>query len=140
MKATANPTESDWFNLSNYSSSGAYVIYAAKGDVKIPFYVGESAKIVARLGDYARASFAAATDFKVGRTLRLLEEIGYEILVEIEWTSDRKARESELTERHSDRPLLNYLVGYNYTTAKEQEVLSRLEDYVHKNFSAAQSG
>lgn len=135
MKATECSTESDWINLSNYSGSGAYVIYAARGGDKIPFYVGESAKIVARLGDYARASFQAATDFKVGRTVRLLEERGYEILVEIEWTSDRKARESELIKRHGDRSLLNSVAGYDYKTAKEDEELSRLEEYVRENIT-----
>lgn len=139
MEATASPTESDWINLSKClskcSGSGVYVIYAARGDDTIPFYVGQSKNIAARLGDYARASFAAETDFKVGRTVRLLEERGYEILVEIEWTSDRMARESELIERHSDRPLLNTVPGYKYKTANEDEELSRLEEYVRENFS-----
>ncbi|MDE0488292.1 MAG: GIY-YIG nuclease family protein [Gammaproteobacteria bacterium] len=139
MEATANPTESDWINLSKYlskcSNSGVYVIYATRGDDKIPFYIGQSKNVAARLGDYARASFAADTDFKVGRTVRLLEERGYEILVEIERTSDRWARERELIKRHSDRPLLNSVPGYKYKTAKEDEELSRLEEYVRENFS-----
>ena len=148
MEATASPTKSDWINLSKClskcSGSGVYVIYAARGDDKIPFYVGQSKNIAARLGDYARAAFKAPPDFKVGRTVRLLEERGYEILVEIEWTSDRRARESELIKRHrhSNRPLLNdeQAASYNYNTAKEDEVLSKLEEYVRENFSAAESG
>ena len=59
METTASPTESDWVNLSKYlskcSGSGVYVIYAARGDDKIPFYVGQSENIAARLGDYARS-------------------------------------------------------------------------------------
>lgn len=135
METTGRPTKLDWSNLSDYSGSGAYVIYAARGDDKIPFYVGESANIIARLGDYARASFQAATDFKVGRTVRFLQERGYKIRVEIEWTSDRKARESELIERHDNQPLLNNVPGYDRKNAKEDEELSRLEEYVRENFS-----
>lgn len=144
MEATGSPTKSDRINLSKCrafnSGSCAYVIYADRRDDRLPFYVGESATILARLGDYARASFSAATDFKVGRTIRLLEERGYEVLVEIEWTSDRKAREKELIERHGDRPLLNSVAGYDYKTANEDAELSRLEEYVRENFAAAQSG
>lgn len=143
MEATANPTESDWINLSKYlskcSNSGVYVIYATRGDDKIPFYIGQSKNVAARLGDYARASFAADTDFKVGRTVQLLEERGYEILVEIERTSDRWPREKELIERHRGR-LLNDEPGYNYNTANADEIMSRLEEYVRENFSAPQSG
>ena len=80
------------------------------------------------------------TDFKVGRTIRLLEERGYEILVEIEWTSDRKFREKELIARHGDRPLLNSVAGYDYKTANKDAELSRLEEYVRENFSAPQPG
>ena len=79
------------------------------------------------------------TDFKVGRTVRLLEERGYEILVEIEWTSDPRPRENELIKRHRGR-LLNDKPGYNYKAAKEDEELSRLREYVRENFASARSG
>lgn len=130
---TAN---SDWISFSNYCRSGVYVIYAARQGRRIPFYVGESAKIIARLGDYARASFEAPTDFKVGRTARLLEERNYDILVGIEWTLDRRTRERELIERHSDRPLLNRVQGYDYKTMSKDEYMAVLEKFVCENFSA----
>ena len=144
MEATGSPTGSDWINFSvnfsNNSRSGVYVFCAARGDDNIPFYVGESEKVAARLGEYARASFKAQTDFRVGRAARLLEERGYEILVEIEWIPGkkaRKAREKELIKRHGDRPLMNSVGKYNYKkTASEEEVMAVLKDYVRENFSA----
>ncbi len=126
----------DWINLSNYCRSGVYVIHAVREGHRIPFYVGESEKIIARLGDYARASFRAPTDFKVGRTARLLGKRNYDILVEIEWTLDRKTRELELIERHSDQPLLNRVQGYDYKTMSKDEYMAVLEKFVCENFSA----
>lgn len=139
METTGKPTGTKWINLTDYTGGVAYVIYAARGDDKIPIYVGESEKVIARLGDYVRAQFGAPTDFKVGRTARLLEERGYEILVEIEKTPDRRARERELIEKHGDRPLLNSIASYDYKTANEDEYLSVLEEYVRENFSDSRS-
>ena len=125
----------DAINLTNSRGSIVYVIYAVKGDDKIAFYVGESGRGIARIADYINASFGAATDFKVGRTVRMLEEKGYEVIVEIEKTPNRKVREKELIEKYSDQPLLNHVASYDYKITGQGEYLSILEGYVRENFA-----
>ena len=113
----------DTINLTHSRGNIVYVIYAVKGNDKIPFYIGESTRGIARIADYINASFGAPTDFKVGRTVRMLEEKGYEVIVEIEKTPDRKVREKDLIDKYHDQPLLNHVPSYNYKTTGKDKYL-----------------
>ena len=127
-------SNSNWISLSDYfstySNSGVYVIYAAKEGDRVPFYIGQSNNIAGRLGDYARASFKAPTDFRVRSTAELLQQAGYEIVIEIERTAEPRAKENELLEKYKDRPLLNWVDSYDYNTTHEDEYMPVLLEYV----------
>ena len=112
-----------------------YVFFAVKNGARIPFYVGESGRGIARIADYINAQFAAPTDFKVGTTARLLEKRGYEIFVEIENSEDRKKGEKRKIEELSEWPLLNFIAGYDYKRGDRTEVTALLQRYVDENFS-----
>ena len=124
-----------FINLTRSRGNVVYVIYAVKNGVKIPFYVGESGRGIARISDYINASFGAATDFKVGRTVRLLEARGYEVVAELENTPERKLRERELIEKFHDMPLLNHVQSYNYKTQDKEAYETLLERFIEERFT-----
>ena len=87
------------------------------------------------MADYINASFGAATDFKVGRTVRLLEARGYEVIAELENTPDRKVREKELIQKFYNIPLLNYVQSYDYKTQNKEAYEALLERFVEESFT-----
>ena len=87
------------------------------------------------MADYINASFGAATDFKVGRTVRLLEARGYEVIAELENTPDRKLREKELIQKFHDMPLLNHVQSYDYKTQNKEAYEALLERFVEDSFA-----
>ena len=121
-------------NFTKSRGSIVYIFYAVKDGQRTPFYVGESGRGIARIADYIAAQFAAVTDYKVGRVARLLEDAGYEIVVEMEHSSDRQRDERAKREELSDRPLLNGSAGYDYKTANKEDVNAILQQYVTENF------
>jgi len=91
----------------------------------IPFYVGETGRSLGRFGDYQSAKFSAATDFKVGKAVRRLRELGCSVVIRYRPSATRQSDERTLIQqlRAEKVPLLNDLQGYNYTTAVEDEEL-----------------
>ena len=124
-----------FINLTRSRGNVVYFIYAVRNEDKIAFYVGESGRGIGRMADYINASFGAATDFKVGRTIRLLEARGYEVIAELESTPDRKLREKELIQEFHDMPLLNHVQSYDYKTQNREAYEALLEMFVEDNFT-----
>ena len=121
-------------NFTKSRGSIVYVFFAAKNDQRTPFYVGESGRGIARISDYISAQFAAPTDYKVGSVARLLEDAGYEVVIEVEESSDRQRDEKNKIDEMSDWPLLNGYASYNYRTAEREDVDALLQQYVTDNF------
>ena len=99
-----------------------------------PFYVGETGSFIGRMSDYLRATFAAATDFKVGEAIRYLAQNNIRVKVGYQECPDRKsarAKESEFIARLRKEgvPLLNDLDGYNYLTANEDDERSKVHQF-----------
>jgi predicted GIY-YIG superfamily endonuclease len=109
-----------------------YVLFY--GDEEKPFYVGETASIIARMADYLRGTFAAATDFKVGESVRYFAQRGVRVRVGYEEYPDRlsaRKREDELIVHYREKgfSLLNDLVGYNYRTANAAEEKDKVQKF-----------
>jgi hypothetical protein len=49
--------------------SVVYIIYFINQEAYIPFYVGETGRLLGRISDYMIANFKAQTDFKVGEAI-----------------------------------------------------------------------
>lgn len=121
-----------------------YVLFYGDGD-GIPFYVGETASFIGRMTDYLRATFAAATDFKVGGAVRYLAENNIRVRVGYQEHLDRaaaRAAETHLIKRlGEDRvPLLNDIGGYDYRTAVADEERKRVHGFCDRHILQKGSG
>ncbi len=109
----------------------------------VPFYVGQTSINVGRLGDYVSAKFTAATDFKVGKAVKLFRERGWEVIVRYRPSSarldERLQEEKDLKQRLEDEgyDLLNNLPGYPYRTAIEEQELGRVAAWVERQTAKA---
>lgn len=120
-----------------------YVLFYGEDGGK-PFYVGETASFISRMTDYLRATFAAATDFKVGRAVRYLAANNIRIRIGYEEHSDRKAAraaEDRLIRQLRDEgvPLLNDLDGYDYRTAAIEEESTRVHQFCDRHILGMQA-
>jgi len=121
-------------NFSEIKRNIVYVFYAEKDTIKIPFYIGESGRGIGRFGDYISAKFSAPTDFKIGKMCKLIEENGYTVFIEYEYSDNRKTREKELIKEHQSKNLINGKFGYKYKTDNEKNILDKMKIYADKYF------
>ena len=124
-------------NFSEIKRDIVYIFYAEKENDKIPFYIGESGRGIGRFGDYISAKFSASTDFKIGNVSRLIENNGYTIIIEYDYSNDRKKREKELIQEYKskfDNKLINGKFGYNYKIDDEKDILKKMKEFVNQNF------
>jgi hypothetical protein len=49
-----------------------YTLIVEAGTIRFPLYVGQTGRLLGRVGDYQTAQFAAATDFRVGEAIKYL--------------------------------------------------------------------
>ena len=115
-----------------------YILYAEKDGCCKPFYVGESGRGLARLADYVSMQFSAATDFKVGQTIKYLEEDDWNVSVEIIECKDkeqRKALEKSKLEEIGKASLLNSEASYNYRNQQKEDYQEVLRSYVRREFA-----
>jgi hypothetical protein len=121
------------FSLSDFSGllslCGVGVVYvffwiSEEDGTPVPFYVGETNVLPARLGDYCRAAFAASTDFKVGEAAKYLSAVKHRrIVLKYKRSADEKAQRCEEEDaiasqmRTEGVRLLNDFRGYKYATA-----------------------
>lgn len=121
------PLESDF--------SVVYIIYFRRDSKDIYFYVGETSRYIGgRLGDYVRANFNAATDFKVGEAIRYLRGLGLYVGVRYFATLNRKEVEASLENELKSKgyKLLNDLKGYRYEESTEKHERKRIHDFMSK--------
>ncbi len=113
------------------SISAVYLIFFIKNDKKIPFYVGETGRFQGRVGDYVSAHFKASTDFRVGETIRYLQEKGCKVIIKYKSSQDRKREQDEIIKYFQSlgHRLLNDLSGYNYKTANEDEEREKIKRF-----------
>ena len=100
--------------------------------VSLPFYVGESSRLLGRLGGFVAARFSVSTDFKVGHAARMLLGLGCEVVVRYKAVSDRRAEEKRLIAAYelAGLQLLNTLEGYRYQTADPSGEIAKVETFV----------
>lgn len=113
-----------------------YVFFAltAKNPNGQPFYVGQTANFQARMTDYFRGTFAAATDFKVGEVVRYLLSSGSRINVGYDEMPDRiiaLKEEARIIQsiRSKGIRLLNDIGGYDYRSAVRESERIRLHTF-----------
>jgi hypothetical protein len=100
--------------------NAVYVVFYVRYNIEKPFYVGETDSFPSRMGDYLRANFKAATDFKVGEAISyLMAQENVRIRVGFHECQDRqsaKKQEEQIIESlHKEGvQLLNDLGGYSY--------------------------
>ena len=111
--------------LSNSSEGYVYVFILSCEGRKLPFYVGQTKRFAARMGDYEYSEFAASTDFRVGEAVCYLakeKQCGIEVRFKTSEHGRRDEyniiRELQLLGCH----LLNSLPGYDFRrTSQEAE-------------------
>lgn len=116
-------------SLPNTTKCFVYVFLISKGAIWIPFYVGQTERLVGRMKDYTQAYFSASTDFRVGIAIRCFTEgmhcsvkVGYKQSEHNLQDESRMIRELLLLGFR----LLNSLPGYDYQKSNmkdEQEVI-----------------
>ena len=113
----------------------ADIVYVVgiEGDGKFfPIYVGESSRYIGRMGDYLSSNFKAPTDFKVGKTIKLLMEQGQNVVFKYKISLNKKLEEGKFIKKFKEEGyyLLNNVDSYDYNTASEEEILGRIKKYV----------
>ena len=120
-------------------SNVVYVVFYVRDGCEKPFYVGETDSFTSRMSDYLRASFGAATDFKVGQAICYLTgKENVRIRVGFRECTDRQiARKEEdriiKSLRKEGVPLLNDLDGYDYRDADRQNETTRVHKFCDDN-------
>ena len=116
------------------NSDIVYIIGVEERNKFIPIYVGESSKNIGRIGDYVSAQFSAATDFKVGIAIKYLMKKEHKVIIKYKNSSDRKKEQNDaMGEIKIDGfRLLNDLGGYDYRTAKKEEEIRKIEDFIEE--------
>lgn len=111
--------------------SAVYIIYLIRNGKEMPFYVGETGRLLGRVSDYISANFKAATDFKVGEAIKYFQERGCTVVIKYRPSEDRKNEQSGLIKyfQNSGMRLLNELVGYNYKIADKNEEEKRIKKF-----------
>jgi len=116
------------------NTSAIYVIVIVKEKKEIPLYVGKTARLYGRIGDYGTAGFKASTDFKVGEAIKYFREKGYKIIIKYKFSDDRKKDKNTIIKSFQSQGfrLLNEMVGYNYRKANEIEERNRIKEFCDK--------
>jgi hypothetical protein len=142
------------FSLSDFSGllslCGVGVVYVffwvSEDGTLIPFYVGETDVLPARVGDYCRAGFSASTDFKVGEAAKYLNDVKQRrIVLKYKRSSDKKDERCKEEDAIADKlrsegaRLLNDFRGYKYATTsedKERDAIWRFCDMLIQSHSS----
>lgn len=109
-----------------------YILGIKKEDEFIPFYVGQSSRNFGRFGDYISANFSASTDFKVGTAIKLFFKKNKPVSIRYRKAIENKIEENKLISefRINEFKLLNDISNYDYKTANQIEIESRIENFV----------
>jgi hypothetical protein len=111
--------------------SVVYVIYFTNQKLEIPFYAGETGRLLGRVSDYMIANFKASTDFKVGEAIKYLQDKGHKIEIKYKETNERKIEQDKIIKKFQDLGirLLNELKGYDYKIADIKQERQRIINF-----------
>lgn len=100
-----------------------YIFCWVKAEAEIPFYVGQTNRLLGRMNDYRLANFTACTDFCVGEAIKYLRSKDYQIRVRYNPSSDPPRQEKTIIRRLlvCGVWLVNSLPRYEYRTGSEND-------------------
>jgi|SRR5579863_1047911 len=141
-------TLSDFSGLLSLLNVGVVYVFfyvPSEGEIPVPFYVGETNMLPARIGDHFRAGFKDPTSFRVGEAARYLKEKnnGCRIRVKYRRSSDsgalRRKDEAEIKAHLcSDKVPILTLRGWSYSCGKtEDECGAAVRDFCDELISRA---
>jgi hypothetical protein len=111
-------------SLPDLADGYVYVMCYERDGIEVPFYVGQTKQIAARMGDYMSAYFTCPTDFRVGEAARyFVEKHGLRVTVRYKSSANRERDEYMLIRQVqlTGIRLLNDFVSFDYTSAREDE-------------------
>jgi len=110
-----------------------YVLYWMSREIEVPFYIGETDGLSARMNNYCVGSFSAPTDFRVCECIRYFKDNkNCRVIVRYKTSSDRKAErlreEADIREalHLSGALLLNHFRSHNYRVDRDVDERKRL--------------
>ena len=109
-----------------------YTLFWCHSGLDVPFYVGETGRLVERMNDYCVAGFRACTDFRAGEAIRYLREVkNYRIVARYKPSESRKNDEKNLIRQLLllGVRLLNSFPSYNYRVANETDERTAIQNY-----------
>jgi hypothetical protein len=100
-----------------------YIFCWVNGNTEIPFYVGQTNRLLGRMNDYRLANFTACTDFCVGEAIKYLRSKNYQIKVRYNPSPDPPRQEKTIIRRLlvAGVWLVNALPRYEYQTGSESD-------------------
>lgn len=105
------------------STGFVYIFCWVNGKTEIPFYVGQTYRLLGRMNDYRLANFAACTDFCVGEGIKYLRSKNFQIRVRYNPSSDPLRQEKTIIRRLliCGVWLINCLPRYDYRIDSKNE-------------------
>ena len=100
-----------------------YIFCWVNGEAEIPFYVGQTSRLLGRMNDYRLANFTACTDFCVGEAIKYLRSKNYQVRVRYNPSPDPPRQEKVIIRRLlvCGVWLVNCLPRYEYRTDSEKD-------------------
>jgi hypothetical protein len=118
-----------------------YVFYFRRKDREVPFYVGETGRLLGRISDYHAANLTASTDFKVGVAARHLQERRFDVLIKYAETTDRKRAEKAIRKELSqDHKLLNDVRNSKFAHLSLPEATRVVREFVERELLGEEGG
>jgi hypothetical protein len=120
-------TSEEWITCSaspkDVPGNHVYVLVVENSGQSIPLYVGQTSRLAGRIGDYVAAPWSASTDFRVGEAIKYLRDKGCTLHFHYKVSSEHTKAEKDMIRDLllSGHLLLNFLGGYDYTTAKKED-------------------
>jgi hypothetical protein len=110
----------EWSACSRSITSGAgthvYALVVEHESMRFPLYVGQTGRLLGRVGDYQAAQFGAPTDFRVGEAIRYFGEKKCRVVF-LYRPSESHLKDEKLLIRElllSGYTLLNFLGAFDY--------------------------
>ncbi len=109
--------------LSNVAGRHVYALVVEANGRRFPLYIGQTRRLLGRVGDYQVAQFQAPTDFRVGEAIRYFSDRKHSVTFMYKQTEfhlkDEKALIRELL--LNGCMLLNFLGSFDYNNASVED-------------------
>lgn len=121
-------------SIASSPGTTVYALIVGKGSQRFPLYVGQTGRLLGRVGDYQTAQFAAPTDFRVGEAIKYLPAEKGCIVDFLYKPSASHLKDEKLLIRElllSGYVLLNFLGAFDYkwaNAADQRKVVHRFCD------------